>query len=794
MYMQVRNRFGLVHRICGAVCTVIFLLAMSVSAGHCDELKLRSIDELMKVVKGPDKKITPWDRWDAISDIGRHGTVEAAEKLLSLFDSKLEFEAAMALIHIHDQKAVPLMLPKLSHKSEWVRLMVCGAVGTVGGDDAVAALTDVAENDDQMFVRQEAVYDLRHELLRNPKGPVIPALLEIAKIEELAKDARYVLRLLGDKTAVEKLYPALTSEDAKLRKLACDMIRKLGHSDSTDRLLELLKKEKDKEVIGSAIVALSSVHPPQRVAEVTTVFAGYLSDEQNASAALQGINEALEANKGIGQRNVTSLGRALLPTLASKQSSLRHSGTFAFQKMSFPAATPNLMALLKIEEDIYIRDSAVIALGNCLRNEDELRFLLDYAGEKSIASDTIEDALGRVHKSVPVSPLIDQIQEEGSPFAREAIKALGYRKDPSSAKPLLDLVEKGGPLAVPAAETLVMVAGKDELPRMADLLIHKSGHRNPAFINSFVALDRLNSFAQTKAMISAGGEKENEALVAVLYRWNEVPTDDRILIQALATESKEVRQAAISPLSQIDSREGRKAMCRVLQNDPDRAVREEAGKALGYFADLETIECLISAYDKALADKNGILVKESIQSGLQYATGQRYEDAKKYNDWLSGNLGIDKGIDTYIQLLAHEDEHVRLLAAREIAQWPVAKEQRKALAPLIGLIKKGGRYVEELEWISSLGRIGDPGAVSILRIQLEDESELKVIAAIAKALADLDNTQGIELLINMLSPDWDGRTYDQNELIDILSVVTGQPLQYDADVWSQWWSNQKTAI
>ncbi|MEJ2158761.1 MAG: HEAT repeat domain-containing protein, partial [Desulfobacteraceae bacterium] len=772
----------------------IFLLSVSVSSGHSAEQKIRSIDELMAVIKGPDKKVAPWDRWEAIFEIGKHGTVEAAEKLLSLFDSELEVWAVMALGHIKDQKAVPLMLPKLSHKDEWVRFLVCNAVGMVGGDDAVSALIGVAKNDDQMFVRQKAVHALGHELVVNPKGPVIPALLEIAKIDELAEDARYTLRFLRDEGAVHRLYPALASEDTELRKLACDMIRQHGHSASTDRLLELLKKEDDEEVIGSAIVALASVHRPERAAEVTAVFAGYLRDERNASAALQGINAALRVNKGIGPKNVASLGKALLPTLVSKQSSMRHSGANAFQKLSFPAAAPKLITLLKKEEDRYIRDAAVIALGNCLRKEKELRFLLNYGKEKSVNCDTIEDALERLHKSIPVSPLIDQIQKQESPYAREAIKALGCIKDPSTAKPLLDLVEKGGPLASPAAETLVLVAGKDELPRMADLLINKSGHRNPGLIHSFVALDRLNAFAHTKAMLSAGGEKENKALVAVFYRWNVVPADDRILIQALATESKEVRRAAIDPLSRLDSREGRKAMCAVLQNDPDRSVREDAGKALGNFADVETIECLISAYDKALVDKNAILVKESIQSGLQAATGQRYEDAKQYRAWLSKRLGVDKGIDKHIQLLAHEDEKVRLLAAREIAQWPVAREQRKALAPLIALIKKGGRYAEELEWIRALGRIGDPSVVSLLRIKLEDGSDLKGIAIIAKALADLNNTQGVDLMINMLSPDWDGRTYDQNELIDALSVVTGQPLQYDADVWLQWWANRKNAL
>jgi HEAT repeat protein len=291
-------------------------------------------------------------------------------------------------------------------------------------------------------------------------------------------------------------------------------------------------------------------------------------------------------------------------------------------------------------------------------------------------------------------------------------------------------------------------------------------------------------------LLKAGGEKENRALKAIFYRWNAVPSDAQILIEALSVGDKHVKRAVVSSLSQVDSIKGREALCQVLQNEPDRSVREEAGKALGNFADTRTIKCMLAAYKAVLRDNNAVLVKEAIQNSLDKATGQRFDDAGQCQAWLDREFGTDDGIGLRINMLNHPDEKLRLLAAREIARWPDPDEQRQALVPIMELMKKGGQFAEQLEWVRALGSIGDPCAIPIVEKQLEEALDLKAIATVAKALTNLKNQMGVARLINSLSPGKYDRKYDQKEVIEVLSMVTGRPLNYDADHWKKWWARQ----
>jgi HEAT repeat protein len=781
---------NLMQRVYVIVSAVLILLAACAATGYAGTQDESSVSDLMSVVKGPDNKVSPWERWAAVMEIGRHGTLEAAEALVSLLHGSLAFPASIALTHIEDKRALPLLVSNLSHDSQWVRISICETLGALGGDEAVTALFNVAKNDGQKWVRQAAVHALGVELSASPKGPVTSALLEILKIPELADDAERALRKLRDKAAVEKLYPALSYESAQARIMVCDIIRFHHHADSTDQLLSLLKREKDNQVIGKAIVSLASVHPPDRLSEVSAVLTDFLKDEQTASSALQAIESTLRKNESVDPQTAAILGKALLPSLASDSKSIRHGATRVFEKLSYPGASPKLIGLIQKEEDRYARNSAIVALGNCLREEKHLRLLFDWAENHSEDSEAVGDALDRVDHPVSVKPFIDELNKKQSRLIKKSIEALGRIKDPVAAKPLLQLIENGDSMAMSAAQVLPVVAGKKHLPRMAEILMSESGLGNYELINSFVALDRLNEFGQLKALLKAAGDKKNRALEAIFYRWNAVPSDAQILTEALSTEDKSVKRAVISPLSQIDSMESREALCQVLQNEPDRSVRVEAGKALGNFADTRTIKCLLAAYKAALMDTNAILVKEAIQSSLAKTTGQRFDGAEHYQNWLDREFGTEDGIGLRIKALNHQDTKLRLLAAREIAQWPDPQEQRQALVPIMELMKKDGQFAEQMQWVRTLGSIGDPCAIPILEKQLEDETNLEAIATIAKALTDLKNKMGVARLMNSLSPGEYDRKYDQKEVIEALSMVTGQPLNYDADYWKKWWAKQ----
>jgi HEAT repeat protein len=795
MSVELERNAGWKSRIYFTAINVIILIMVYAGTGYGHTQEEPSIADLMLVVNGPENAVNSWERWAAVMAIGRKGSLEAAQTIVPLLDSpSIVFSAAAAITQITDKKALPLLVSKLSHEKEWVRISLCETIGQIGGDEAVAALVGVAKNDGRKFVRQTAVHSLGDELSANPKGAVIPALLDILKIPVLTEDAMAALQKLRDKSAVKGLHPGLAFEDAQVRMLVCDVIRSCRASDSTDQLLSLLKTERDKGVISKAILALSVVHPPDRMKEVSAVLAGFLNDEENAPSALQAIDRSLESSDGLDAKTATTLGKALLPTLSSKNNSIRHGGANAFKRLRYTKASPKLIGLIKKEEEQHIRNSALIALGHCLENEKEVRFLLDWGTEHSQDTQAVCQAIDRIRLPVSAKPFIDEIQKEKSRFIPNALDAIGRIKDPSTAKPLLQFIENGGRIAISAAQALATVAGPDDLSQIAQLLFEERGQRNIELINCFVALDRLNGFGRTKALLKSGGEKENKALSAIFYQWKVVPADDEILIEALSVKDTEVKRAVAYPLSRIDSVKGRAALCRVLQNDSERSVREEAGKALGAFADTKTVQCLVDAYAVELADDSAILVDEAIQRALSSATGQRFYDAKQYRAWYEKNFGANDKIGLRIQLLRHEDEKIRLLASRDIAQWPDRDEMRQALVPIMELMEKDGNgYAEELIWMQTLGRIGAPCAIRILGKQLQQRNNIREVTIIAKALAELKNDQGIEYLINQLRLE--GKSRDQyQELIEALSVATGRPLIYDADSWVKWWDQRKKVV
>ncbi len=784
IYRQIRILF-----IAALITTIMSACA---AAGKRDTAPAATVADLMAIVNGPENKVSGWERWQAIDKIGRLGTLEAAEALLSLFGGPMQGHAALALPHITDKKALPLLIPKLSHEEMWVRMWVCDTIGLLGGDDAVAALLDVARNDSRKLVRQTAVHALRWELWANPEGPVIPALFQIAKMEELTEDAVAVLRRLRDKAAVKRLYPGLSSQDPEIRILVCEMIRNRGDADSTDRLLALLKNEKDQRVVSEAALALSSVFTPGNAHKIFPALMELLRDEESASAALDAIDDAIDPGGPLSEDMVATLGKALLPALKSKNHSIYWSGTRLFQKLNYPEAAPVLIKLIPEDEGLYSRQSALIALGNCLRKEKEVRFLIDWGRTHSEDSSTASDAIDRINHPAAVRPLIEELSMADSPFVSSVIAALARLKNPAAAQPLLQYLIRGT-YGGDAAEALIHVAGKKDLPRMLELLKDKGGYGRRELAISFTVLDRLNGFGRMKALMEASGEEERDLLSYILNVWPVVPSDEEILLEALTIEDNQIRIDAIGDLARIDSIRGREAVCRVLQDEPDRFVREAAAKALGEFADTDAIQCLISAYKTAVADENLINLKEAIQHGLWNATGQEFDEARQWQAWLDEGFGSDNPIDRRIQTLNHKEGRLRLLAAREIALWPDRKEQRMALVPIMELMEKGGWNEEKVLWARILGMIGDPRAIRVLSKQLENRPDIQVATAVAGALAKLGNLQGIEYLIRHLDPVGNYAIYEQEEVMTALSIATGQPLRFDADFWKSWWAKQQKA-
>lgn len=774
----------------------VFLMVSTAQAGK-QKNDLPPITDLMQIVKGPENLVSQQERTAAVAEIGQHGNLEAAEALLTLLNTPLEFEALLALSNITDQRAVPLLIPKLSSESLMACESICLILGNIGGDKAVAALLSVAQNGGRKELRQTATHALQPELISNPHGPVIPALLKILKIPVLFQDAEAVLRELKEPSAVPRLYPLLVFESPEARGLGCDIIRFRGDSNSAEPLTALLKKEKDEQVIDKALMALPSVYPPDRLPAVEDLLAGFLQQEKTAPTAVSVIEKYVNSDSPIKPRSIKFLGNSLVPLLKSEDQSLRKSTALVFQKLNYQKASPALIALIKTEKDYHTRHSVICALGGCLQNEEQVRFLIQWGQNHRDDQQAISEAIDGINQPFAVQPLIEELQHPESLFMRDVLSALARLKDPAATQPLLQLLGNKDTrfyCAEEAARMLVWVAGKKELPQMAELLKVERGPGNISLAKSFVALDRLNGFAQFKSLMAAGGKADIDAIRTILSRWRVLPVDEDILIKALVIEDYGCRLMAVNRLALIDSPGVRDALRQIMQNALiNRDIRGEAAEALGKYPDITAIQCLLTAYKATLfkKDVDSIDLKQDIEGALRDATGQDFKEPQQWQPWFEAQIKSLSSMNGLIKALDHENDQVGILAARQIRDWPDKDEQRKALVPVLKKLEKNDEYVEISVLAQILGQIGDSSAVSVLLNKLEHQNQLDVVHHIAKALARLKNKQGIACIVNALDEKNQSFLREQpEELCETLAMVTSKPVNYNIDYWKKWWARQ----
>jgi len=135
-------------------------------------------------------------------------------------------------------------------------------------------------------------------------------------------------------------------------------------------------------------------------------------------------------------------------------------------------------------------------------------------------------------------------------------------------------------------------------------------------------------------------------------------------------------------------------------------------------------------------------------------------------------------------------------ALAEYEYWPLREASAEALGiigdsravnGLIQLLGDPVKYVRD-EAARALGRLKDPSAVPALIVVLEDSSE-QVRYNAAEALGEIKDPRAIEPLIQKLN-DADPKVQGESERV--LMVMTGNDFGLDAERWSRWWAENKS--
>lgn len=768
-----------------ALAAALLIILFSHQAGA---EKLTPIPELLAVVNGPANKVHISERYTAVQAIGMHGTTEAAAVLIDLLKGDTKFMAALSLLQIRERQAVPLLAAHLDDQDSFTRLCLCETIGALGGDAAVATLVEVARHDAAILVRRIAVYALRTDADARPEGSAVTALLELMEIQELTRDVFDVFIELENPKTFTRLSAALQSENPQIRAFTCEVIKNRRNAESTDPLLALLKNEQNEVVLGQAIVALAAVHPPERTNEVAKVLTKFLKSDSLCEITISALGSTVSHADSLDARLSTTLGKLLLPILESPNNAMRHTAVNIYKELRFSPASPNLMQLIRREEDDYIRANALAALAVSLQNKNQVDFIFDWRRQHPDDDRMVSEAVALLDTPAATPRLIAELKAEDPSFIYTVIPALARTRDNAAAQPLLERIAARKEPCEKAALALMHVAAEKDLARLAALLKEEPCAKTQLG-RTLVHLDRLNGFNQIRNYLRSGQKEDLAALFIVLDRWHTLPTDAAILTEVLAVKDPSLRGMSIQALGRIDAPKVTDLICKSFGSDPDDFVRESAARALGNIGSAAGITCLSDGYMATSKDPNRINLNEATLRSLRTATGQQMDTAEQWQAWVQEGMGLGRGIEGCIDALASDNEAVRRLAARQIAAWPESKEKRTAKAAILKQLATGsGSYEEMLSYAQTLAGDNDPSALAIMQTVCEQTTELRVRTAFARALYQSGNNWGVARLLQCLDDELDkDREYEMFEIMEALALATDRPLNYDADQWKQWW-------
>jgi HEAT repeat protein len=166
---------------------------------------------------------------------------ESVPLLLPLLQDKLEFvrrETAYALGETRSHSAVaPLESVLLNDKETSVRAAAAVALGEIGEESSVQSLSQVltGQSDKKKkstagsneFVMRAAARSLGQIKSRSGVGVLVATLTNDANDNDVRREAAIALGLIGDQSAVPALRAAFTSNDPYLSEAARDALRRL---------------------------------------------------------------------------------------------------------------------------------------------------------------------------------------------------------------------------------------------------------------------------------------------------------------------------------------------------------------------------------------------------------------------------------------------------------------------------------------------------------------------------------------------------------------------------------------
>ncbi len=725
------------RRVLLACLTFGFLLVASASA----HAKPRSIAELVEVIDGPKKKYDFVDKIDALHEIAEHNNLRAVEELVRRLDTSRI--AASVLTEMHVAGSERLLIKALSSNDEDIRAAICIALGRLGSDRAVQALADRVVNDSDKWVRRNALHSLRNDAQKRPAGPAVRALVDALQSSELEDTAKRVLWTVHDVRAASLIRPGLENPSKEVRAFSCDWLRSRKDAASTDALIALLAKEKDRDVRAKAMLTLAIVHPNSRSKEVAMLLTKGLGDA-DPSRALSALNRTLKHREGVFPPAVAGrIASSLHRLFSHSDDEIARSAVLAAKQLGHASTAAKAIPLLD-SSSRYMRQAAIAAVGNSMTNSREAKALLkaieNEDGQNSALSTFAREI--RVRKGV-AKLVLAGLSSRSKHVRRATAKLLGRQGDSAAAFALIRALQKEPDRNTAEAMGIALqtCATPAVLRSMTPLLAQKRGNREAA--KAFVRVDRKQRFKEAAGVISKGGKAAEALLNAskglagdeVLYQW------------AASSKEKLLRGIAAKKLKTMTSLTSVGLLCKLLQ-DRDSYTAQRAASSLGESHRAGAGRCLVGALGSS---KHKSVQDEVIYRALQRLSGEKYgDDARAWKSWAKGNMGLGRGVPG-LAIALQSGVRERVALAAYAAERLPAKQVRRLLPALLGALEKEHQTQVRVALMCAIAVAKARSTSTILHKDLERQRDPDELIARARALLAIGDDSGKQLLIERVA-------------------------------------------
>ena len=552
----------------------------------------------------------------------RRGTVV---RLINIYVSQGEAAEADTLVGLVAYKDRDIEQEERSS----IRSAAASSLGTVGGENALAALMESVRKDKSAAVRKNSANSLREQGNGDARSVLIKAM-NSDDSGSVRSAAAHALGVIKGESAVTPLMGALRQDkyDSTREKAAWalgEIADKQAVAVLVDALVQGRKgKAEASSVIAQVVKALDKLAagaidslvavirnteidevPRSRAAEIL----GLIEDKKATEPLIAALKDESvvvrsKAAASLGLVADRSAVEPLINALTDENEwvTVRANAATALQKIKDERAVEPLIDAL--DSDITaIRGNSVVALGP-LKDKRATMPLIQKILENEAEDDTIRAnaiaSLGSIGDLRAVDALMAALNSDNITIRKNSATALGDLAADVAVAPLMEIVgDMNQPvfLRTNAAQSLGKIEDKRSIPLLQERL--GDYDESDTVWNKVAGASGELRIVQVPEWVNqrAADEWEPDGVRNAAFRALSASASDLSeLLKMLESDTVAIRAGAALVLGKTGSKEAVQPLIGKLQNDPETAVRRDAAIGLAAIADPTSEEALIKAH------------------------------------------------------------------------------------------------------------------------------------------------------------------------------------------------------